>query len=523
VTVTHWSGTDVLVGVDEIAFSDRTILLNQHLATGMVTVAGTLLEGRTLTATASGLADPDGMGAISWQWLRDGMEIAGATATSYQLAGLDAGTSIVARARFVDGDGNTESTRSTATAPVLAGDRIAPVVVTFSPADGATGVDRNGLITLTFSEAIRTGSGLVRLFDQDGNAVLALSVAGPQVSVAGASLVIDPAGSLHHGQRYELRIDAGAATDLAGNGFAPDSAPGLRFKVAENRLQGTGAGDRVAGADTYDNLDGLDGNDTLQGAGGNDTLDGGAGADTAVFAGQRAGYTLGANAAGYLVADGTAGRDGADTLTGVERLLFSDRNVDLTMAATARTVDASDLKTLEELYVGFFNRIPEAEGLGYWIGQLQGGMSLGTIANRFYEAGVAFGVYNAAMTDEAFIAKVYHYVLGRAPATPDAPPPEDIDWWAALLDNGTFSKGTMVLRMLSDTHTVFENHPQFGFVARHLDNKAAVAHYYAVQQGLSMNVQQDNIAFGVELAALITPDDTAAAIAFIGVNAFSMS
>jgi hypothetical protein len=48
-----------------------------------------------------------------------------------------------------------------------------------------------------------------------------------------------------------------------------------------------------------------------------------------------------------------------------------------------------------------------------------------------------------------------------------------------------------------------------------------VANYYAVQQGLSMNVQADNVSFGIALAALITPDDTAAAMALIGVDAFS--
>jgi hypothetical protein len=37
-----------------------------------------------------------------------------------------------------------------------------------------------------------------------------------------------------------------------------------------------------------------------------------------------------------------------------------------------------------------------------------------------------------------------------------------------------------------------------------------------------MNVQADNIAFGVALAALITPDSTTTAIDFIGVNSFNL-
>ena len=58
----------------------------------------------------------------------------------------------------------------------------------------------------------------------------------------------------------------------------------------------------------------------------------------------------------------------------------------------------------------------------------------------------------------------------------------------------------------------------YGFVAQSLNNKAAVANYYAIQHGLSLNVQVDNVAFGIQLAGLITPTSTSAAIALIGVS-----
>jgi hypothetical protein len=146
------------------------------------------------------------------------------------------------------------------------------------------------------------------------------------------------------------------------------------------------------------------------------------------------------------------------------------------------------------------------------------------VANQFYAAGVQFGVYPAEMTADAFIAKVYDYVLGR-PATGSNPPSaDDIKYWRDWLNDPAKpeqTEGTMVLQMLSDTHNFFENSVEFGFVPRHLNNKAFVATYYAIEQGLSLNVQADNISFGTQLAALITPDDTAAAVAFVGVNPFS--
>ena len=52
---------------------------------------------------------------------------------------------------------------------------------------------------------------------------------------------------------------------------------------------------------------------------------------------------------------------GTGTTTTIEVLRFSDRSVDLTMAARIAVVSAADLKMLEELYGGFFNRVPEAE------------------------------------------------------------------------------------------------------------------------------------------------------------------
>ena len=52
--------------------------------TGSVTISGTASKGQVLTASNT-LADADGLGAISYQWQRDGANIAGATGTTYTL------------------------------------------------------------------------------------------------------------------------------------------------------------------------------------------------------------------------------------------------------------------------------------------------------------------------------------------------------------------------------------------------------------------------------------------------------
>ena len=59
--------------------------------TGGVTIAGVATEDEVLTADTSTLADEDGIGALSYQWSRDGSPIDGATASTYTLVQADIG------------------------------------------------------------------------------------------------------------------------------------------------------------------------------------------------------------------------------------------------------------------------------------------------------------------------------------------------------------------------------------------------------------------------------------------------
>jgi serralysin len=267
-------------------------------------------------------------------------------------------------------------------------------------------------------------------------------------------------------------------------------------------------------------VNGGDGPDSLVGTSGNDTVNGGAGPDTYALSGTRSQYVLSNTGHGYQVQDTHSGRDGTETIAAVEMLIFSDSTVDLTMVQKAAALGANDLKTLEELYVGFFNRVPEAAGLRHWMGQVESGAKLRDVADQFYSAGVLFGVFSEDMTEAEFITVIYANVLGRTGAT--APNSQEIGYWQEWLHTRTNSKGAMVLEMLSNSHTGFTGHPEFGWVVSLLDNKAVVANYFAVQQGLSYTEPQANIARGIEVAAAITPVDTSAAIALIGVNEFSM-
>ena len=84
---------------------------------GAVTISGTPTEDQVLTA-ANTLADEDGLGAISYQWQRNGSDISGATAGTYTLTQADVGTTITVVASYTDDEGTGESVTSAGVGPV---------------------------------------------------------------------------------------------------------------------------------------------------------------------------------------------------------------------------------------------------------------------------------------------------------------------------------------------------------------------------------------------------------------------
>ena len=86
--------------------------------TGSPTILGLAQEDQTLTVDTTAIGDSDGLGAFSYQWLRDGTPIAGATGASYTLGDSDVGAAISARVDYIDGGGTPESLTTASTATV---------------------------------------------------------------------------------------------------------------------------------------------------------------------------------------------------------------------------------------------------------------------------------------------------------------------------------------------------------------------------------------------------------------------
>ena len=97
-------------------------------ATGQPTISGTAQVGETLTADTSGIADTDGLttATLSYQWLADDAEIAGATGSAYTLADADEGKAITVQVSFTDDAGNDETLTSGATGAVATAEPSGP-------------------------------------------------------------------------------------------------------------------------------------------------------------------------------------------------------------------------------------------------------------------------------------------------------------------------------------------------------------------------------------------------------------
>lgn len=217
----------------------------------------------------------------------------------------------------------------------------------------------------------------------------------------------------------------------------------------------------------------------------------------------------------YTVVD-TTGVVAPQEFNLISHIQFIDMTVNLEIGKKAESISNANLQAIIELYIAYFNRVPDAEGLAYWIEQNKNGASLTSIADNFYNAAIyhaSLTGYSSSMNSSDFIIYIYSNVLGRKDAT--APNLGEINYWDDELSSGRQTHGSLVLSMLTAAHS-FKSDKQWGWVADLLDNKVKVANLFAVQQGLNFNSDEDSIVKTMRIAKAITPTSTAAAVTLMG-------
>ena len=195
--------------------------------TGVPTISGTATEDQTLIAVTSGIADADGMGAISYQWMRDGALIAGATASTYSLSDADVGALISVQTSWTDGQGTAQLLTSAAVGPVANVNDLP----TGAPTVSGTPTEDQTLTAVT--------SGLT---DADGLGSLRYQWLRNNVAIAGATGASYTLGDADVGAQLQLR-----ATYVDGQGTSETihsalTGPVLNVNDAPNLLPQAQAG-----------------------------------------------------------------------------------------------------------------------------------------------------------------------------------------------------------------------------------------------------------------------------------------
>jgi methionine-rich copper-binding protein CopC len=126
-----------------------------------------------------------------------------------------------------------------------------------------------------------------------------------------------------------------------------------------------------------------------------------------------------------------------DTLSGIERIQFSDKSV-------ALDIDAVPGQAYR-IYKAVFDREPDLEGIGFWINRLEGGMDLIELSARFIDSPEFDERYGTNPSNADYLTKLYNNVLGRIPDI------NGYNWWLDQLDNNPDKTREKVLADFSES------------------------------------------------------------------------
>jgi Ca2+-binding RTX toxin-like protein len=278
---------------------------------------------------------------------------------------------------------------------------------------------------------------------------------------------------------------AADAARVSADAPPPDTTPsdtggGFIFNLQE----GTPANDRLPGSDDADLASGGAGDDTLLGSPGPDTIDGGSGRDTVAYEDPASAFTLAIGKGELSISGGSAG---TDLLLDVEALEFGDgTGLDLDMLTGVASLSPDALRALTEMYIAYFDRAPDAEGLYYWGSRLADGMTMEEIARSFFTQDESVAAFPDPGDSAALVDAAYRNLLER---DADA---EGRAYWIGALDSGDVSKAEFMLALISGAKT----NAAAGDDVRTITAKADLGLYYAAINGLS-NVSVAEAAMGL--------------------------
>ncbi len=179
----------------------------------------------------------------------------------------------------------------------------------------------------------------------------------------------------------------------------------------------------LIGSSFDDHLSGNEEANTLRGGRGNDTIDGNRGVDTVLLNGPYKDYRFNQLNETLQVTDSVDERDGADTLSEVERLLFADGHYAFDLESNAGMA----VKTLGVVLGAA--AIKNAVFVGYGLSLLDEGLSYDALMSLSLETRLGTQASNIDV-----VHLLYSNVIGAAPSS------EELQAFTSLLDSGTYSR-----------------------------------------------------------------------------------
>jgi hypothetical protein len=449
---------------------------------GFATILGDAFVGETLIARPNAVSDADGIAyeTITFQWLRDGVEIEGATGTTYDVSGLDVGGRLSVRMSYTDLGGTVEVLTSDPEPVVPAAGTPIPdeteplndlVILGNAEVGGRliarpNGVtDENGIDYETAAfQWLRDGEPITGATDQVYYVTEADSDAQISVQYSYQDL---------QGQAHTLTSNPKPKVPVSEPDQDGIDLPPAEVEGTDNILLGTTDADRLVAQSGIEKIDGLDG------------------IDTAVFAGDQSNYTVVFDTGSVRVMDKVDGGLGSITLDSIELIDFDtkisifDTAVELDELGGSSKLNAAELESLVELYIAYFNRAPDAIGLNFWSNCYAEGMTLESIAALFADQPETRAAYPEDVTDTSFVTSVYDNVLNRAPDT------AGLDFWVEALETQAVSRDQFILELLKGARSDVAAPEDDGFVDQqmadraYLESKIDIGSYFAVHKGMS--------------------------------------
>ncbi len=162
---------------------------------------------------------------------------------------------------------------------------------------------------------------------------------------------------------------------------------------------------------------GTERNDIFRATTGNDSFDGGDGIDTVFFTGKRASFSVSLVDGGKFL---VSSDQGVDSLYNVERLKFDDGAIGLDVKGVGGQA--------YRLYQAAFDRVPDQGGLGYWIDFLDRGGRLVDAAAGFVVSPEFQAIYSGQTGTNELVTHFYQNVLHRKPEA------QGLSYWVNQLD-----------------------------------------------------------------------------------------